>query len=191
VLLPEKQGIVPSRSWKYEHRGEAWWQGETLSVAIGQGPLVATPLQVARMINAIFTGYLVKPRLLKSEKIEQEQLAIQPETRAFLQESMEEAVVSGTGRGARTKDMQIYAKTSTAQVSDLSKRHKDKRYLEHGWFVAHVKYKQEQPFTLVIVAEHAGSSQVTVDIAKKFLIKYKRSIDAKAKQKTTLCAPVA
>lgn len=188
VLLPEKQGIVPSRSWKYEHRGEAWWQGETLSVAIGQGPLIATPLQVARMINAIFTGSLVKPRLLKSEAVEQELLDIQPDTRAFLQESMQEAVVSGTGRGARTKDMQIYAKTSTAQVSDLSKRHKDKRYLEHGWFVAYVRYKQEPPFTLVIVAEHAGSSQVTVDIAKKFLIKYKRDVDARSTKNKTLCA---
>jgi penicillin-binding protein 2 len=186
ALIPEKQGIVPSRAWKYEHRGEAWWQGETLSVAIGQGPLVATPLQVARMINSIFTGFLVKPRILESEEIEREPLAIQPDTLAFLKESMEEAVISGTGQRARTKDMKIYAKTSTAQVSDLSKRNQDKRHLEHGWFVAQVTYKQEKPFTLVIVAEHAGSSMVSVDIAKKFLMGYKKEIDVEYKKKTAM-----
>lgn len=182
-LIPEKQGIVPSRAWKYEHRGEAWWQGETLSVMIGQGPVVATPLQVARAINGIFTGHLVKPRLLESEAIEREPLAIQPATLEFLQESMLEATATGTGQRARTKDMKIYAKTSTAQVSDLSKRNQDKRHLEHGWFVAHVAYKQEKPFTLVIVAEHAGSSQVAVDIAKKFLMRYKKEADTQLKQK--------
>lgn len=182
-VLPEKQGIVPSRAWKYEHRGEAWWQGETLSVMIGQGPVIATPLQVVRMISAIFTGYLVKPRLLESEPIERTPLNIQPETLNFLKESMEEAVISGTGQRARTKDMKIYAKTSTAQVSDLSKRNQDKRHMEHGWFVAHVKYKDEKPFTLVIVAEHAGTSLVSVEIAKKFLLGYKKEVDTVHKQK--------
>lgn len=188
ALFPEKQGIVPSRSWKYENRGEGWWQGETLSVAIGQGPLVATPLQVARMISAIFTGYLVKPRLLESEAVEQQLLTIQPETRAFLQESMQGTVTIGTGRRARTKDMQIYAKTSTAQVSDLSKRNQDRKHWEHGWFVAHVTYKEQKPFTLVIVAEHARTSQVTVDIAKKFLTRYKRAIDTQAQKAWAMAA---
>jgi len=183
ALFPEKQGIVPSRSWKYATHGEGWWQGETLSVAIGQGPLTATPLQVARMISAIFTGYLVKPRLLESEAIEHEPLAIHPETRLFLKESMQETVTSGTGRRARTKDMHIYAKTSTAQVSDLSKRNQERKHREHGWMVAHVTYKDQKPFTLVIVAEHVGTSQVVVDIAKKFLTRYKWDIDAQV-QKT-------
>jgi hypothetical protein len=68
-------------------------------------------------------------------------------------------------------------------VSDLSKRNQDKRHLEHGWFVAQVTYKQEKPFTLVIVAEHAGSSMVSVDIAKKFLMGYKKEIDVEYKKK--------
>ncbi len=57
--------------------------------------------------------------------------------------------------------------------------------MEHGWFVAHVTYKNEKPFTLVIVAEHAGSSQVAVDIAKKFLMGYKKEVDAAAKKSAT------
>lgn len=191
VLLPEKQGIVPSRSWKYENRGESWWQGETLSVAIGQGPVVATPIQIARMISAIFSGYLVKPRLLMSEPVEKQILDIQPETRSFLKESMDNVVQRGTGRRVRNKGMTIYAKTSTAQVSDLSKRNQDKKHLEHGWFVANVTYKEEKPFTLVIIAENAGSSQVSADIAKQFLTAYKKQIDAKSKHDLNKNLPLA
>ena len=192
ILLPEKQGIVPSRSWKYENRGgESWWQGETLSVMIGQGPIVATPIQVARMISAIFSGYLVKPRLLISELIERQALDIQLETRNFLKESMDNVVQRGTGRRVRNKSMKIYAKTSTAQVSDLSKRNQNKKHLEHGWFVAHVTYKEEAPFTLVIVAENAGSSQVSADIANKFLTAYKKQTDAKDKRDPNKNIPLA
>lgn len=178
ILLPEKTGIVPSRLWKYKNRGEPWWQGETLSVTIGQSFLLATPLQVARMIGSIFTGYLVRPRILLNESIDTVPLDIQEDTRQFLIASMKSVVEQGTGkRISSIKDINVYAKTSTAQVSNLSKRRDDIKNLEHGWLVAFVEYKDYDPFVLVIVVEHAGSAQIPTTISKKFLIAYKNMLE--------------
>ena len=175
-LLHEKTGLVPSRSWKEQEKGERWWPGETLSAAIGQSFLLATPLQIARMMSAVCTGELVKPRLLATEPIEREPLAIAPETLAFLRDSMRSVVTQGTGRRMnRIDDITIYAKTSTAQTSKMQKRNLGKHYFEHGWMMAHFRYKDEDPLIMVVLVEHAGTSRVPVMIAKEFLIAYRNS----------------
>lgn len=177
IILPEKIGTVPSRAWKKQTKGEKWWTGETLSTAIGQSFLQVTPLQVVRMIASIFTGYLVKPRILLSETIETRPLAIKPSTREFLKSAMRATVDEGTGQGVKTisdTQLELYAKTSTAQTSDLQKRALGNEYLEHGWFVGHFMYKDHRPLTFVILVEHAGSSRVPKKIAYNFLLKYKK-----------------
>lgn len=174
VVLPERTGVIPSRAWKLQEKGERWWPGETLSVAIGQSFLMATPLQIARMIGSIFTGYLVKPRILQEEECGKIPLALQATTIAFLQESMRFVITRGTGHNISTiKDVDIYAKTSTAQVSDLQKRNLHEKYLEHAWFVAYFRYKEYKPLVFVILVENAGTSQVATSIAKHFLLQYK------------------
>jgi len=178
IVFPEKIGLVPNREWKFDYKGERWWPGETLSVAIGQSFLLATPIQIACMIASIFTGNLVAPRLLLNEPIEMIPLDIKPETIAFLQKSMKSVVKRGTGRSVRkVKDMKIYAKTSTAQTSDFSKRKLDEKYLEHGWFVGHFQYKEYDPLVIVILVERVGAAQVATTIAKNFLIEYKKYMD--------------
>lgn len=177
IILPEKTGTVPSRAWKKEAKGEKWWPGETLSTAIGQSFLQVTPLQIVRMIASIFTGYLVKPRILLSESVETKPLAIKASTRTFLKSAMQASVEEGTGRGVKATadtDLELYAKTSTAQTSDLQKRSLGNEYLEHGWFVCHFIYKDHNPLTFVILVEHAGSSRIPKKIAYNFLIKYKK-----------------
>ena len=115
ILFPEKTGLVPCRKWKQEAKGEPWWPGETLSVTIGQSFLLSSPIQVARMIASIFTGYLITPRILLTEPIEKLPLTIKPETLQFLKKSMKSVVKRGTGKRVSTvKDIKIYAKTSTA-----------------------------------------------------------------------------
>jgi len=179
VMLPEQVGLVPTTQWKLDTKGERWWPGETLSVAIGQSFLLTTPLQIARMISAIYTGYLVSPRILCTEKIAHEQLAIKEETRKFLKKSMRRVITSGTGKRLHhVKDMKIYAKTSTAQTSAMSKRNLSTEYLEHGWFAGNIVYKDHPPLTMVIVVERAGTAQVATGIAKNFLLKYKKLMDS-------------
>lgn len=174
VLLPERTGIIPSRAWKLQEKGERWWPGETLSVAIGQSFLMATPLQIARMIGGIFTGYLVNPRILQEEECHKISLSLQPTTLSVLKESMRFVITRGTGQRISTvQDITIYAKTSTAQVSDYQKRSLNEKYLEHAWFVTYFQYKAYKPLVFVILVENAGSSQVATSIAKQFLIRYK------------------
>ncbi len=117
-LFSEHSGLVPTRAWKKEHRGERWWTGETLSVAIGQSFLLTTPIQIARMISAIFTGHLVTPRILMHEPICRQPLGITSQTRKFLQKSMKQTVKHGTGKSLqKLAGIKVYAKTSTAQTS--------------------------------------------------------------------------
>lgn len=179
IVFPEKMGLIPSREWKFNCKGERWWPGETLSVTIGQSFLLVTPIQIACMIASIFTGYLVSPRLLVNEPILTSPLDIKPETIAFLKKSMKAVVKDGTGRSVRKiKDIKIYAKTSTAQTSDFSKRKLDTKYLEHGWFVGHFQYKEYEPLVIVILVERVGAAQVATTIAKNFLIEYKKYKDS-------------
>lgn len=178
IIFPEKIGLIPNREWKFTYKGERWWPGETLSVAIGQSFLLVTPIQIACMIASIFTGYLVSPRLLIDEPVTCIPLDIKPETINFLKKSMKSVVKSGTGRTVRKiKDITIYAKTSTAQTSDLSKRHLDEKYLEHGGFVGYFQYKEYDPLVMVIFVERVGTAQVATTVAKNFLIEYKKYMD--------------
>lgn len=174
ITLPEQHGLIPTSDWKKQTHGERWWPGETLSATIGQSYLLVTPMQIARMTSSIFTGYLVKPRILLNEPIEKAQLNIQPETINFLKDSMRSVVTEGTGRRVnRIKDFLIHAKTSTAQMSNMAKRKLGKQFLEHGWVVAHFAYKDHDPLVMVILVEHAGSSRVPMLIAKEFLLSYR------------------
>src|SRR5690606_2468907 len=96
TFFAEKEGLIPTRAWKKKVKGERWWQGETLSAAIGQSFILVTPIQIARMVGAIHTGELVRPRIVTHEAVVKEPLRIKPSTRAFLQEVMYEAVRVGT-----------------------------------------------------------------------------------------------
>lgn len=180
IMFAEKEGLIPSSTWKRQVKGEKWWPGETLSAAIGQSYLLVTPIQVACMISSIFTGHLVTPRILENEPIVQKPLAIKTETRRFLQQSMKSTVMHGTGQRIRqVKDIIMYAKTSTAQTSSLEKKELGKTcYLEHGWFTGYFSYAHYDPLTIVILVENAGSSLVATNLAKEFLIRYKKMMDA-------------
>lgn len=175
INFPEKVGLVPTSKWKFQEKGERWWQGETVSAAIGQTYLLATPLQIARMQSSIFTGYLTKPRLLENEPIEQMPLNVKQKTLSFLQKSMRATVEEGTGKRLRDiEDLIIYAKTGTAQISSLKKRMlNNNEFLEHAWFLGAFSYKNEKPLVLVVLVEHAGGSRAPTSIARKFLIKYR------------------
>ncbi len=174
INFPELQGLVPSTLWKLQTLSEDWWPGETLSAAIGQSYLLATPLQIARMIASIFTGYLVNPRIVEDEPITQIPLQIKDETRKFLKKAMKLGVIHGTSKGvSNINDFKIYAKTGTAQVISLSKQQSNEHYREHAWFVAHVQYQDETPLTIVMLVEHVGSSKEATKIAKKLLVNYR------------------
>jgi len=129
--------IAPTREWKRQRFGEPWYPGDTANLAIGQGFLRATPLQLALVVASIAKNQVVaEPSVLRQTA---EQLEARPEAkplglpenlRAALVEGMERAVLFGTGRASRLADARIAGKTGTAQV-----RVKEGT-IELGWFVA-------------------------------------------------------
>ncbi len=181
-ILPEKPGLIPTRKWKREVKGESWWPGETLSAAIGQSFMLVTPLQITRMINAICSGYLVRPRMLADEPIVKNEVELLPETREFLKRSMKQSIQAhGTGSRLRhLKNFEIYAKTGTGQASAFEKREQGKEFLEQGWFVGHITYKDHPSFVMVILMEHVGSSAVVTAVALDYLKRYCKLVDAQA-----------
>lgn len=174
-LFEDKSGLVPTSYWKQAYRGERWWKGETLSVSIGQSFLLATPLQIARMVASVCSGYLVKPRILVKEDVEKYPLYISRNTVDFLREVMREVVLRGTGRCLKKfSDFSVWAKTGTAQTISLKKQKLSSKYeLEHAWFASFFSYKEEKPLTMVVLVENAGSSRFALKIAEKFFKIYK------------------
>lgn len=175
-ILPEKSGLVPSSRWKRENLGEQWWPGETLSAAIGQSFLLITPIQAARMISALCEGFLVKPRILLDEPIEQQPLNVSDQTLQFLRRSMKAVITDGSARRLnRFRSLTIHAKTGTAQVKTRVSEDPDQEEagpLPHAWLAAHINDEESEPLTLVIFLEHAGSSSVPTALMFSFLDRY-------------------
>lgn len=174
ILFPEKKGLVPTTKWKRAQLGERWWPGETLSAAIGQSYTLVTPIQIACMISSIYTGKLMRPRLLPHEPVEYTLLGISSVTRRFLQKGMKEVIKEGKAKMLNTiTDISGYAKTGTAQTCALDTELEGKQYCAHAWLAGYFKYKDNTPITLVIMIESAGSSRAATLVARQFLIKYR------------------
>lgn len=183
-LLPEKSGLVPTTQWKKNFNGERWWRGESLSTCIGQGYLLVTPLQIARMVGAVCTGSLVKPRLLVNEDIVKSRLEISPETLHFLRSAMKEAVTDGSGRMLSfLRSFDIHVKTGTAQTCSLTKERLNRNDLEHAWVAGFFSYKGGKPLTMLVLLEHAGHSSFATQIANKFLRGYQGLMEGTIEKK--------
>jgi penicillin-binding protein 2 len=166
----EKTGIdLPAERWGVVPPGPRWFAGETISVAIGQGPISATPLQVLRAVSAIATdGKLVTPHLLlHAEKgpaatasWPQKQLPVAPENARKIRAGMWASVNSnGTGHGAALPGLDICGKTGTVQVIGAERR-KDLKsdpaaFENHAWFAGFAS-RDNPEIAIVVFLEHGG-----------------------------------
>lgn len=127
--LSTPPGVVPTPEWKAENfNGEEWRVGDTYHTAIGQYGFQVTPLQIARMIAAIANdGYLLKPTLRLSstarsiKKNTKERLPIAPQHFSLVREAMRLAVTTGTAGGLNIPDLEVAAKTGTAELGSIKK----------------------------------------------------------------------
>ena len=132
----EASGLIPTAEWKKRRTGESWQRGETLSIAIGQGYNLATPLQMAVMISAVGNGgRLFKPQIIRRiegadgshVKVQEPEmlgtLPVDPATLALVQEGLWRVVngARGTARKIRIEGIDICGKTGTAQVFSRKK----------------------------------------------------------------------
>ena len=187
VDLPgEAEGIMPSPEWKLRTQREKWYAGDTISVAIGQGFLTVTPIQLATAIAGVAEGGVwYKPHLVKSET------KPDPVRRADWRPSSIAAAVNGmygvvneggTGGSARIPGIELCGKTGTAQkISlDLAKSGKAGSDLskETGWFVGFAP-RENPEIVVVALWESSGHGYVAAPIVRDVIKAY---FDKKARR---------
>ena len=196
-LPAEAAGLITSPQWVEKAFKRKWWAGETMSVAIGQGAVVATPLQLAHTIGAIaMGGTFVRPHLAFRDQLLA--LGVDPSDeggRTFpLSESTLEALTrgmwgvvneaEGTGASARCPGIDIAGKTGTAQVVsvDLMKSARNASFNNNAWFVGYAPSNKPEIVVaaLVMQGEH---SWVAAPLAREVIKAY---FDKKAAQKSLL-----
>lgn len=179
IIFNEQEGLIPTRQWKWENKADEWWQGETLSVCIGQSYLLVTPIQVAHTISGICKGYFVQPRILEECRIIKKKLKIDPKTRKILRDSMKSVTTKGTARSLnKLLNFTIFSKTGTAQTQTLCKKKFEKKHSAHAWFIGYFQYKNYEPKTIVILIENAGSTFKAINLASLFFSKYAKYIES-------------
>ncbi|MGK7345988.1 MAG: penicillin-binding protein 2 [Candidatus Nitrospinota bacterium M3_3B_026] len=196
-LLGEKSGLIPTRRWKEKARGEPWILGETVSCSIGQGYVLATPVQQARMIAAVANGgRLITPRIALRTKGGDaaqgnvDRAGVSPETLGLIRRALLGVVYEQGGTAWRIKKgAYVYAgKTGTSQVVRM-KHDEEKKELEeiklkfrdHGWFVAFAPY-DDPKIAVAVIAEHAGhGGEAAAPIARAIMDAYLSKIGAEKK----------
>ncbi|HJV35805.1 penicillin-binding protein 2, partial [Geomonas sp.] len=177
----EKGGVIPTQAWKLKRFGKKWYSGETLSVGIGQGYVLTTPLQLASMISTVANeGTVYQPHLVKrvvdsDGKVLKEfqpqvlsRAGIKPETYRLVKEGLFGVVNEphGTGGMARLSEVKVAGKTGSSQVVKLrtGKGEVPYKYRDHALFVAFAPYEKPEVAVAVIVehGEHGGSAAAPV-----------------------------
>jgi penicillin-binding protein 2 len=185
IDLPnEVTGLIPSPEWKQRTQGGPWYPGETVSVAIGQGPTMVTTLQMARLAAVVANGgRLVKPHLLKSIKgqseagqvAERQDLGLKPSVLATVREAMTMVVEGGTGWRARLTGIKVAGKTGSSQVVTHARLERDKNAPElqpHGWFVGFAPADNPR-IALAVLVEHGRSGgESAAPVAGRILARY-------------------
>ena len=163
IDLPgEAEGLMPSSKWKLRTKREKWYAGETISVAIGQGAVTVTPIQLASAIGGMANGGVwFKPHLVKMAALaDPRRENWNPDNIAKVVSGMYGVVnePGGTGDAARIPGITVSGKTGSAQrvSNELRKSGElDKDELEdNGWFVAFAP--RENPEIVVAVLVEGG-----------------------------------
>jgi len=184
-LFGAKAGLVPSEEWKQKNFNQPWVKGDTLNVAIGQGSVLATPLQMALITARIANGGVpIKPYLVRNsnadkqfEELRSENL-VSASNMKLIHEGMFRVVnePGGTAYGKRIEipGFEMAGKTGTSQV--ISKREKEMTKAEneananHAIFVGFAPFS-EPKFAISVVVEHGKSgSMAAAPIAREILM---------------------
>ena len=159
----QKAGIVPNADWKHGRLGRPWLQGETLLAGIGQGYVLANPLQLAIMTARAATGLMVEPTIVRPAdtdgRPEPEPIPFDAGSVEVVRRGLLAAVNGdgGTGSAARLdrSDGQLAGKTGTSQVKRFSAATKWSER-DHSLFVGYAPASRPR-FAVAAVVEHAGS----------------------------------
>jgi len=173
----ERFGLVPFSPAQRQRSKRSWLPGDTVNMSIGQGQLLVTPLQIARMMAAVANGGVMwKPRLVQrveradgslaygSSSQMTERVDLSPVVWAFLRQSLATVVKDGTGALARVPGVNIAGKTGTAQTISKSDSAKGQ---DHAWFASFAPVDDPQYVVVVLVERGGKGGQVAAPIARQ------------------------
>lgn len=163
-LVGENAGLVPDDKWKKEAKGEGWYLGDTYHLAIGQGFLGVTPLQVNLSTNIIANnGTKCKMSILKDSPVDCQKINLKPATVATVKEGMIEACrQGGTAWPLFNFKTNLACKTGTAEVGDGSKD-------THAWLTAFGPVENPEISITVMVERGGEGSDIAAPIVGDIL----------------------
>ncbi len=190
----EARGLVPTKGWKLNRLGVPWQGGETLSVVIGQGFNLVTPIQMLGLISAVANGGIRhKPFVIRriefpgglpvktQAPVSLGTLPASENTLRIVKKGLMDAVNKPTGTGwiARIAGADVAGKTGTAQVVRMAEDDEDEpieskllRHRDHGWFIAFAP-AEEPRIAVAVLIEHGGhGSTAAGPIAREMIRTY-------------------
>ncbi|MFV0245974.1 MAG: penicillin-binding protein 2 [Qingshengfaniella sp.] len=185
------EGLTPTRKWKQTRYDTSWMIGDTLNASIGQGFILASPLQLAVMTARIASGKAVVPRVVRAidgvpePMREDPALNIRADFMAAIRKAMFAVVNNrrGTGYGSRVEaaGLQMAGKSGTSQVRNITKAERARGVFrnedlpwerrDHALFVAYAPFDRPRYATAVVVEHGGGGSSVAAPIARDVLLR--------------------
>ena len=186
----EANGLIPTAAWKKRRTGVPWQEGETLSIAIGQGFNLATPIQMAVLAAAVANGgHRYQPLILDNIKTVDGQLLqknepkligklpVSPAHLALVKLGLWKVVhgENGTARGSRLSDIDISGKTGTSQVvsrkenESMAEEDMPAHLRSHAWFIAYAPSEKPTLAVAVVIEHGEHGSGAAAPIAKEMI----------------------
>jgi len=211
IDLPrEKSGLIPTKEWKQSRFGEAWQMGETISISIGQGFDLVTPIQLVNAYSALANGGTIyKPRIVKRIEMADGRVlkAFEPEQKSRIPISKKNIDIlsyafwgvvnekGGTGYMLKRKEEDVCGKTGTAQVVGLPDEDKARKrkilsakFRDHALFVCFAPYKNPE-IAIAVIAENAGhGGSAAAPVARKIIDAYFERKNSENKKSQPLVA---
>jgi len=167
-LPSEADGFLPSKEWKEEVKGERWYVGDTYHLAIGQGDLLTTPLQMAHATGIIanngldFVPHIVKkindvPNETSSQTLE----SLDSYALSVVRHGMRQTVTQGSARALSGLPVSVAGKTGTAQAPGHEKY--------HSWFTGFAPYEDSEIAIAIIIEDGGESTDAAVPLAREIL----------------------
>lgn len=175
-------GLTPTKAWKLERRGAEWVIGDSLNASIGQGFVLASPLQLAVMTSRLATGRAVEPRIVKS--VNSVEVPIEETPELGLNQNHLRAIRQGmfavsnnrrgTAFGSRiaADGKELAGKTGTSQVSNnrVNNANVPWEQRDHALFVGFAPYDAPKYAVSVVVEHGGGGSKAAAPVARDILL---------------------
>lgn len=162
-LFGDTDGFLPSKEWKEKTKGERWYIGDTYNVSIGQGDILVSPLQMARVASVFANGgYLIDPKLNRARETIKTQI-LEPKVVNEVRIGMRQTVTIGSAQSLQQVPVEVAGKTGTAQWSSVK--------VPHSWFIGFAPYEAPE-IAISVLVEEGGDDALAIPIAREVMTQW-------------------